>query len=154
MSQHGRISSRYLSNKLNEVDDSLIDILSGDILMELEYKAGKEAVIALRTVIARENNCGSITSAQKAGRATAGSRSEPVVASGGDITDAIATATDAITGVANVLANSPVRQRRWRLDPSPDRRPEPAKKAWKRKDREVDDVGEVDLRPRKLWSRK
>jgi hypothetical protein len=65
------------------VDDSLIDILSGDIPIEPEYKAGKEVIIALGIAIARENNCSSIISAQRAGRATAGSRSEPVVASGG-----------------------------------------------------------------------
>jgi hypothetical protein len=47
--------------------------------MEPEYKAGKEVVIAFGTAIARENNRGSITSAQRAGRATTGSRSEPVL---------------------------------------------------------------------------
>jgi hypothetical protein len=41
--------------------------------MEPEYKAGKEVVVPFSTAVARENNQGSITSAQQAGRATAGS---------------------------------------------------------------------------------
>jgi hypothetical protein len=112
-----------------------VDILGGDTLMELEYKAGKEVIVLLSLAVARENNQGSITSAQRARRATAGSGSGSgsalAIASDGDIVDAIVTATDAVSGVANALANSPVRQRRWRPDPSlkfsPERQLEPVR---------------------------
>jgi hypothetical protein len=131
MSYHGRISSRFQGNELNEVNSNSVSILGGDTPMELEYKAGKEVIIPLSLAVARENNRGSITSAQRARRATAGLGlglgSELglvlAIASDGDIVDAIATATDAVLGVANALANSLVRQRRWRPDPSPESSP-------------------------------
>jgi len=62
--------------------------------MELEYKAGKEVVVPLSTAVARENNRGSITSAQRAGRAKA----RLGLGSG--------------SGLGLGLANSPTRQRR------------------------------------------
>ena len=165
MSRHGRISSRFQGDKLNEVNSNSVDILGGDIPMEPEYKAGKEVIIPLSRAVARENNRGSITSAQRAGRATAasGSRSE------------------------SALANSPVRQRPRRPDPSPElsperqlepvrsrnrrvvkeRQPEPIRTRKRRiveerqpepvktrKRRAVEDAGQVDLGPRKLRSRK
>ena len=165
MSRHGRISSRFQGDELNEVNNNSVDILGGDIPMEPEYKAGKEVIIPLSRAVARENNRGSITSAQRAGRATAasGSRSE------------------------SALANSPVRQRPRRPDPSPElsperqlepvrsrnrrvvkeRQPEPIRTRKRRaveerqpepvktrKRRAVEDAGQVDLGPRKLRSRK
>jgi len=48
----------------------LIELLGGNILIEAEYKAGKKVQIQLTKVVALENNRGSITAAQKAGRAT------------------------------------------------------------------------------------
>jgi hypothetical protein len=163
MSRHGRISGRFQGDELNEVNSNSVDILGGDILMEPEYKAGKEVIIPLSLAVARENNRGSITSAQRAGRATAA------------------------LGSGSALANSSVRQRRRRPDPSPEssperqlepvrarnrrvvkeRQPEPIKTRKRRaveerqpepvrtrKRRIVEDAGQVDLGPRKLRSRK
>jgi hypothetical protein len=126
MSRHGRISGRFQGDELNEVNSNSVGILGGDIPMEPEYKAGKEVIIPLSLAVARDNNRGSITSAQRAGRATAGlgSGSAPAIASDGDIVDAIVAATDAVSSVANALANSPVRQRRRRPDPSPESSPD------------------------------
>jgi hypothetical protein len=42
MSQHSRISSWWPAEELNKVGDDLIELLGGNILMEAEYKAGKE----------------------------------------------------------------------------------------------------------------
>ena len=70
MSQHGRISGRWLTEELNKVSDDLIELLGGNILMEAEYKTGKEVQIQLTKAVTLENNWGSITAAQKAGRAT------------------------------------------------------------------------------------
>ena len=70
MSQHGWISGRWPAEELNKVGDDLIQLLGGNIPMEAEYKAGKEVQIQLAKAVALENNRGSITTAQKAGRAT------------------------------------------------------------------------------------
>ena len=115
MSRHGRISSRFQGDELNEVNSNSVSILSGDIPMEPEYKAGKEVIIPLSLAVARENNQGSITSAQRARRATAASGS----------------------GSGSALANSPVRQRRWRLDPSPELSPEQQLEPIKARNRRV-----------------
>jgi hypothetical protein len=146
MSQHGRVSGRFPADDLNEVDGRLMETLGSSIPMEPEYKAGKEVVVPLSTAVARENNRGSITSAQRAGRATAGSGPGP--------------------------ANSLTRQRRQRPKPQKrrvvqERQPEPVKtrnlkavqeqqpepvRTQKRK--AVEGIEEVDLGPRKLRSRK
>jgi hypothetical protein len=170
MSQHGRLVGRWPADELNEVDDSLDKHLGASIPMEPAYKAGKEEVtVQLAKVVAEENHRGSITTAQKAGRATA--------------IAGRATATGAVSEVANVLASSPPLRRQERtpiqrpavqraspaptrlalrrqLQSSPIRRQraspnhllEPLKKTRKR--RAVEDVEEVDLGPRKLRSRK
>jgi hypothetical protein len=67
MSQHSRISGRWPAEELNKVGNDLINLLGSNILMEAEYKAGKEVQIQLTKAVALENNCGSITAAQKAG---------------------------------------------------------------------------------------
>jgi hypothetical protein len=54
-----------------------METLGSSIPMEPEYKAGKEVLVPLSTAVARENNRGSITSAQRAGRATAGPANSP-----------------------------------------------------------------------------
>ena len=82
MSQHGRVSSRWPAEELNKVGDELIDLLGGNIPMEAEYKAGKEVQIQLTKAVALENNRGSITTAQKAGRKTKTTRPEPGSESG------------------------------------------------------------------------
>ena len=127
MSRHGRISGRFQGDELNEVNNNSVDILGGDIPMEPEYKAGKEVIIPLSRAVARENNQGSITSAQRAGRATAasGSRSE------------------------SALANSPVRQRRRRPDPSPESSPERQLEPVRARNRRVVEEQQPESRTRK-----
>jgi hypothetical protein len=71
MSQHRRIASQWPAEDLNKVSDNLVDVLGRNIPMEAEYKAGKEVQIQLAKAVAKENNCGSIAAAQKAGRAAA-----------------------------------------------------------------------------------
>jgi hypothetical protein len=63
MSKRSRVNSRFLADKLNEVNNILIDILGSNILIKLEYKASKEVIIPLGTVIAKENNYNSIINA-------------------------------------------------------------------------------------------
>jgi len=70
MSQHSRISSRWPTKELNKVSNNLIELLGSNILIEAEYKAGKEIQIQLTKAVALENNRGSITAVQKASRAT------------------------------------------------------------------------------------
>jgi hypothetical protein len=73
MSQHGRIASQWPTKDLNEVGGDLVDVLGGNIPMEAEYKANKEVQIQLAKALAKENNRGSITTVQKAGRAATAS---------------------------------------------------------------------------------
>ena len=63
MSQHGWISSQQPTKELNEVSADLIELLGGNILIKVEYKAGKEVQIQLTKAIALENNQGSIATA-------------------------------------------------------------------------------------------
>ena len=42
ISQHGWVSRRWPTKELNKVGDDLIELLGGNIPMEVEYKAGKE----------------------------------------------------------------------------------------------------------------
>jgi hypothetical protein len=125
--------------------------------MEAEYKAGKEVQIQLARAVALENNRGSIAAAQKRTKTTGtglGSGSET------ELVNALATATNAVSTAADVLASSPPTRR---LNPQLRRQlftqsqsspaPEPAKK--NRKGRLlVEEHGEVDMGPRKLRSRK
>ena len=50
MSQHSRISSRFPANKLNSIGNYMN--LGDDILMEPEFKAGKEVIVPFLVVIA------------------------------------------------------------------------------------------------------
>jgi hypothetical protein len=45
MSLHSRISRQWPAKELNKVNDDLIKLLGGNILIEAEYKAGKEVQI-------------------------------------------------------------------------------------------------------------
>jgi hypothetical protein len=105
MSQHGRISGRWPAEELNKVGDDLIELLGGNIPMEAEYKAGKEVQIQLTKAVALENNRGSITAAQRAGRATKttgqGSR-ESDFDSESDTEQ-----VNAVSAAGNALASSP-----------------------------------------------
>jgi hypothetical protein len=112
-----------------------METLGGSIPIEPEYKASKEVVVPLSTAVARENNRGSITSAQRAGQATARSGPE--------------------SGPGSGPANSSSRQRRQRKAVQ-ERQPEPVRT---RKRKSVEGIGEVDIEevdlgPRKLRSRK
>jgi hypothetical protein len=113
MSQHGRISGRWLGEELNKVGADLVELLGGNIPMEAEYKAGKEVQIQLTKAVALENNRGSITAAQKAGRGTkttgpgSGSRSSSESGSDTELANALVIAQNAVSAAANALASSP-----------------------------------------------
>jgi hypothetical protein len=148
MSQHSRLVGRWPADELNEVDDSLIEILGAFIPMEPEYKAGKEVTVQLSKAVADENHRGSITAAQKAGW---------VVASGSGSGSGLGSARR-LKPVRRTLRqrlpqSSPIRQSHvQRSELSPDHPPEPVKKTQKRWAAEGDE--EVELGPRKLRSRK
>jgi hypothetical protein len=114
MSQRGRISGRWPAEELNKVGDDLIELLGGNIPMEAEYKAGKEVQIQLTKAVALENNRGSITAAQKAGRATkttglgSGSGSGSESGSETELVNALAITTNAVSTAAGVLESSPL----------------------------------------------
>jgi hypothetical protein len=100
MSQHGRIGGRFQASELNSVSNR-----GYDIPLEAEYISGKEVVVPLSVVVAQENNRGSISAAQAAGRerATQRQRSQNTLAivDDNDIVRALATATDAILSFAS-----------------------------------------------------
>ena len=170
MSRHGRISGRWPAEELNTVGDDLIELLGGNIPMEAEYKSGKEVQIQLTKAVALENNRGSITAAQKAGRAT----KTTGLGSGDSDSESDSPPTRQLNrtplhqgGVQNLTPrlrprrqlftqsqSSPIRQPQGRV--SPDllaAAPEPVKKTRKRKVL-VEDHREADMGPRKLRSMK
>jgi len=67
-SQHGRLAGRFQGGEFNSIDPSISNLLGNSIRTEPEKKAGKEVTIRFLAAVAKENNCGSINSAQKAGR--------------------------------------------------------------------------------------
>jgi hypothetical protein len=75
-SRHGRLAGRFQGGELNSIEPSISELLGNRIQTEPEKKAGKEVTIRLPAAVAKENNCGSINSAQKAGR-TAKSAPKP-----------------------------------------------------------------------------
>jgi hypothetical protein len=144
MSQHGRISSRWSTKALNKVGDDLIDVLGGNIPMKAEYKAGKEVQIQLTKAVALKNNHGSITTTQKAGRATKTTRLGSRSKSGSE--------TELVDVQNSSLRLWLRRQPQSRVSPDLPAL-EPAKKTRKRRVL-VKDHEEVDIGIRKLWSRK
>ena len=156
MSQHGRIGGRFPANELNSVSSHVN--IGNNILLEPEYKAGKEVIVPFSVVVAQENNRGSITSAQAAGRASAGSRtvgsrrglrSVPAVVSDSDIVNALTTATNVASNVANAFGTQSLPGQRWRQ-----RQPAPALAKTTKKRKAFGDVGNMDMGLRKLRSRK
>jgi hypothetical protein len=75
-SQHGRLAGPFQGGELNYIEPSNSDLLGNSIWTEPEKKAGKEVTIKFPAAVAKENNCGSINSAQQAGR-TAKSAPKP-----------------------------------------------------------------------------
>jgi hypothetical protein len=67
-SRHGRLAGRFQGGELNSIDPSISDLLGNSIRTEPEKKASKEVTIKFPAAVAKENNRGSINSAQKAGR--------------------------------------------------------------------------------------
>ena len=67
-SQHGRLAGRFQGGELNSINPSISDLLGNSIRTKPEKKAGKEVTIRFLAVVAKENNRGSINSAQKSGR--------------------------------------------------------------------------------------
>lgn len=81
-----------------------------DIPLEAEYISGKEVIVPLLVVVAQENNQGSISAAQAAGRGRATQRQRPqntlAIVDDDDIVRPLATATNAISSTASVLCSS------------------------------------------------
>jgi len=67
-SRHGRLTGRFQGGELNSIDPSISNLLGNSIRTKPEKKAGKEVTIKFPAAVAKENNRGSINSAQKAGR--------------------------------------------------------------------------------------
>ena len=110
--------------------------IGNDILIEPEFKDGKEVIVPFSVVVARENNRGSITSAQAAGRASGRASGQASRSGSGPQQPPVR--------VSPVLEPEP--------EPEPASGPGPAKRTRKRK--ALDGVGEVDMGPRKLRNRK
>jgi hypothetical protein len=68
--RHGRLAGRFQGGELNHVDATISNLLGIGIRTEPEQKDGKEVTITLSSAVAKENNRGSITKAQKSGRTT------------------------------------------------------------------------------------
>jgi hypothetical protein len=82
--RHGRLAGRYqgmhiplllpflkltlLGGELNVVDNASIEILGSAIRIEPKMQGNKEVTISFANAVARDNNRGSFTAAQKAGR--------------------------------------------------------------------------------------
>jgi hypothetical protein len=66
--RHGRLAGRFQGGELNHVDATMSGLLGANIRTEPEKKDGKEVTIKLPAAVAKENNRGTIASAQKAGR--------------------------------------------------------------------------------------
>jgi hypothetical protein len=66
-----------LGGELNIVDNASIKILGSGIRMEPEMQGNKEVMVSFANAIARENNRGSVTAAQKAGRKANNKASPP-----------------------------------------------------------------------------
>jgi hypothetical protein len=154
MSQHGRVSGRWPTKELNKVSDELIDLLGGNIPMEAEYKAGKEVQIQLTKAVALENNRGSITAAQKAGRKTKTTRPGPGSGSKSESESESESGleTEPVDVQDSSLRLQPRRQPQIQVSPDLPAA-EPVKKTRKRRAL-VEDHEEVDIGPRKLRSRK
>jgi hypothetical protein len=67
--QHGRLAGRFQGRELNHIEATIGGLLGATIWTKPEKKGSKEVTIKLPAVVAKENNRGSINSAQKAGRA-------------------------------------------------------------------------------------
>jgi hypothetical protein len=104
--------------------------------------------------MALENNHGSITAAQKAGRQATKTTADTKSGSELELVNALVTATNTVSAASNVLASSRlVRQPQGRASPDLPVVLELVKKTRKRKAL-VEDHEEVDIGPRKLRSRK
>lgn len=68
--QHGRLTGRFQSGELNSINAATGNSIGSGIRMAPERKGNKDVTISLPSAVAKENNRGCITSAQKAGRTT------------------------------------------------------------------------------------
>jgi len=66
--RHSRLAGRFQGRELNHIDPTISGLLGASIRTEPEKKGGKEVTIKLPAAVAKENNRGTIASAQKAGR--------------------------------------------------------------------------------------
>src|SRR5271166_1280198 len=68
--RHGWLSGQYQGGELNTIDDTVGAFLGSSIWTKPDIKDGKELTVTLPSAVAKENSRGTITKAQKAGRAT------------------------------------------------------------------------------------
>jgi hypothetical protein len=66
--RHGRLAGRFQGGELNHIDATISGLLAASIRTMPEKTGGKEVTIKLPAAVAKENNRGTIASAQKAGR--------------------------------------------------------------------------------------
>jgi hypothetical protein len=74
--RYGRFIGRYQGGELNPINAVTAALVGRSTRTQLEQKGAKEVTINLLSSVAKENNRGTITSAQKAGRTTK-SRAKP-----------------------------------------------------------------------------
>jgi hypothetical protein len=124
-SRWGRLSGQYQPSELRAVTGSSAEVLGASIPIEPEFQRGQEVVISLSAAVARENNCESIASIQKASRAAnrAGNRTgnRTVV----DEQDAPNTPITEIDGSPLKPSTRTGRQRQGRAVAGPSTRPKP-----------------------------
>src|SRR5579862_5428592 len=66
-----------LGGELNTVDNASIEIIGSGIRTEPKMQGNKEVTVSFANAVARENNRGSVTAAQKAGRKANNKASAP-----------------------------------------------------------------------------
>jgi len=66
--RHGRLAGRFQGGELNHIDPTISGLLRASIRTTPEKTGSKEVTIKLPAAVAKENNRGTIASAQKAGR--------------------------------------------------------------------------------------
>jgi hypothetical protein len=122
--RHGRLAGRYqgmhfplllpflklilLGGELNVVDNTSVEILGSGIRMQPEKQRNKEVTISFANAVARENNQGSVSAAQKAGRKTKASPPKARVATRANAMDkGKGRAVEEVEVIDNVGASEP-----------------------------------------------
>jgi hypothetical protein len=162
MSRQGRLASWYPIDDLNQVNNDLLELVGDEILIEAEYKAGKEVQIQLTKAVALEFKRGTINAAQKAGRRSTKTTAMLESSNDDDSSNSKSDSEDSNTKETELARAPPARPRRQLFKKS---KPAPARKHQgqvsrvlkKGKGKAVQKQGEckeVHGEPRKLRSMK